>query len=356
MPPNLNVVADRFRLLGPIGKGNMGEVHRAVDEQAAEGDKDRVVAVKLILRSRSGAPIDTSADNKAVQRFEREVRIMRKLTHPNLPRTIDGGVDDNGLPYLAMEFLDGRRLARPVRRARRSCRSPGSRRSARRSRTACRPRTPRDVIHRDLKPSNVMLLRGGTVKVLDFGMGRIVDDPDGTQLTSTGVTVGTARYMAPEQFHRRRRRLRPPTCTRSAACCSSCSPACRRSQRRPPARARAEAPQRAAAPAGPAAPGRPTGAGPARRASAGEGSGRPARRRGRRPGRPPPACAWATTRSPGWEDFDPVAALRRRPRPAPEPDHRAGARQPGGRRPAWTSSACTASSSRTTGPSPRAAR
>ncbi|MGA5066364.1 protein kinase domain-containing protein [Streptomyces exfoliatus] len=56
------------------------------------------------------------------------------------------------------------------------------------------------VVHRDLKPRNVMFTRGGLVKVLDFGMGRIVDDPDGTKLTSTGVTVGTARSMALEQF------------------------------------------------------------------------------------------------------------------------------------------------------------
>ncbi|MFF8612989.1 protein kinase [Streptomyces sp. NPDC015350] len=56
------------------------------------------------------------------------------------------------------------------------------------------------VVHRDLKPANVMLTRDGTVKILDFGMGSIVDDPDQTRLSSTGVSVGMARYMAPEQF------------------------------------------------------------------------------------------------------------------------------------------------------------
>ena len=60
------------------------------------------------------------------------------------------------------------------------------------------------IVHRDLKPANVMLTRDGTVKVLDFGMGSIVDDPDQARLTSTGVSVGTARYMAPEQFRAER--------------------------------------------------------------------------------------------------------------------------------------------------------
>ncbi len=57
-----------------------------------------------------------------------------------------------------------------------------------------------DVVHRDLKPANVMLLPGGAVKVLDFGMGRMIDGGDEDRITSTGVAVGTARYMAPEQF------------------------------------------------------------------------------------------------------------------------------------------------------------
>lgn len=76
---SLDCVVNRFRLLGPLGRGNMGEVHRAADLLAAESDPGREVAAKLILRGRTGALIDTYADEKAVQRFEREVRIMRRL-------------------------------------------------------------------------------------------------------------------------------------------------------------------------------------------------------------------------------------------------------------------------------------
>ncbi|RKR90551.1 ATP-dependent helicase YprA (DUF1998 family) [Micromonospora pisi] len=196
---NPDWVASRFRLLGAIGKGNMGEVHRAEDTQIAEGSPDRVVAVKLVLRSRSGALIDSRADDDAVQRFAREVRITRGLNHPNLPRTIAGGVDDNGLPYLAMELLDGETLRDLIAEY---PQLPVSWVAALGAQIADGLSDAHrvGVIHRDLKPANAMLLRGGVVKVLDFGMGRIVDDIEAGRLTSTGVTVGTARYMAPEQF------------------------------------------------------------------------------------------------------------------------------------------------------------
>ncbi|WP_245975531.1 protein kinase domain-containing protein [Amycolatopsis palatopharyngis] len=192
-------MASRFRLLGPIGKGNMGEVHRAEDCEAPEGSASRIVAVKLVLHSRSGTLIDSGSDAKAVQRFGREVRIMQRLSHPNFPRIVDGGVDSAGLAYLAMEYLDGRSLRDLV------CeypQSPVSWVAALGAQIAdgLSVAHTAGVIHRDLKPSNVMVLRGGAVKVLDFGMGRIVDDAKDAQLTSTGVTVGTARYMAPEQF------------------------------------------------------------------------------------------------------------------------------------------------------------
>ncbi|WP_425424290.1 protein kinase domain-containing protein [Streptomyces chattanoogensis] len=179
----------------------MGEVHRAVDREADETSPDRMVAVKTILRRRSGALIDSQADAKTMARFAREVRIMRMLDHPNLPHIIDGGVDvaNGNLPYLAMELLNGASLADLIEEEPQLPVAWVAAIGAQIA-NALTAAHAAGVIHRDLKPANVMLTEGGVVKVLDFGMGRLVDDPDGTQLTSSGVTVGTARYMAPEQF------------------------------------------------------------------------------------------------------------------------------------------------------------
>ncbi|MDX3134159.1 serine/threonine-protein kinase, partial [Streptomyces europaeiscabiei] len=191
----------RFRIGHVIGKGNMGEVHRAEDLQAADGTPERTVAVKTILRRRTGTRIDTGADPKATERFAREVRIMRRLDDPNLTRIVAGGVaeDQDGLPYLAMEFLAGETLRDLIEEERQLPVTWAAAIGAQIA-SGLAAAHAADVVHRDLKPANVMLTRGGTVKVLDFGMGRIVDDPDEARLTSTGVSVGTARYMAPEQF------------------------------------------------------------------------------------------------------------------------------------------------------------
>ncbi|MFD5127997.1 protein kinase domain-containing protein [Streptomyces olindensis] len=193
-------VDGRFRIGRVIGRGNMGEVHQAEDLQALEGASERTVAVKTILRRRTGGRIDTGSDTKAVERFAREVNIMRLLDHPNLTRLVAGGIaaDCDDLPYLAMEFLDGGSLRDLIEE---ESQLPISWAAAIGAQIAAglAAAHARGVVHRDLKPANVMLTRGGTVKVLDFGMGSIVDDPDQTRLTSTGVSVGTARYMAPEQ-------------------------------------------------------------------------------------------------------------------------------------------------------------
>ncbi|WP_411573511.1 protein kinase domain-containing protein [Streptomyces fradiae] len=206
---DLVTVNGRFRITGIVGRGNMGEVHRAEDLQAAPDSPHREVAVKTVLRGRTGVAIDASGSGKEIDRFRREVRIMRMLSqgHPNLTRLIDGGVDDqpggSGLPYLAMELLDGHPLADLIDEEPQLPVSWVAAIGAQIAAGLAAAHTA-GVVHRDLKPANVMLTLDGTVKILDFGMGSIVDDPDQTRLTSTGVSVGTARYMAPEQFRAER--------------------------------------------------------------------------------------------------------------------------------------------------------
>lgn len=202
-------VDGRFRIMGVLGRGNMGEVHRAEDLRAAPDSPHQEVAVKTVLRARTGVAVDASGANKEIDRFRREVRIMRMLSqgHPNLTLLIDGGVDGapdgSGLPYLAMELLDGHPLADLIDEEPQLPVSWVAAVGAQIAAGLAAAHTA-GVVHRDLKPANAILTRDGTVKVLDFGMGSVVDDPDQTRLTSTGVSVGTARYMAPEQFRAER--------------------------------------------------------------------------------------------------------------------------------------------------------
>lgn len=206
---SLGTVGGRFRIMGMLGRGNMGEVHRAEDLQAGPDSLHREVALKTVLRARTGVAVDASGSGKEIDRFRREVRIMRMLSqgHPNLTLLVDGGVDEGpggtGLPYLAMELLDGHPLADLIDEEPQLPVSWAAAIGAQIAAGLTAAHTA-GVVHRDLKPANAMLTRDGTVKVLDFGMGSVVDDPDQTRLTSTGVSVGTARYMAPEQFRAER--------------------------------------------------------------------------------------------------------------------------------------------------------
>ena len=133
----------------------MGEVHRARDLEPT----GETVAVKLIRRRRSGEQVSLTEADKNAARFEREVRIMKRLSSPNLPRTIAGGLDGDR-PYLAMEFIDGITLSSlmdengqlPVAWA-----AAIGAQIARGLDAAHRA----GVVHRDLKPSNVMLATDG---------------------------------------------------------------------------------------------------------------------------------------------------------------------------------------------------
>ncbi|WP_437620514.1 protein kinase domain-containing protein [Sorangium sp. So ce1151] len=178
------VLAGRYELLGLVGIGGMGSVYRARDLELEE-----LVAVKVLRRELSGAP-------EVIERFRREVRLARKVTHPNVARVFDIGEHD-GDRFLTMEFVDGEALAGLLARERRLsvgraidiaesvCTGLGAAHRA-------------GVIHRDLKPDNVLIGRDGRVVLTDFGIARALA-PDGEAGKTLGSVLGTPAYMAPEQ-------------------------------------------------------------------------------------------------------------------------------------------------------------
>ena len=173
-----------FRLLALIGQGGSSVVFRA---ERAAGDGSQVVALKLL---RTGL---YSAD--AQRRFRREQAILAQLTHPNIASLIEGGLSEAGIPYIAMELVEGVPIthaanARGLNIEQRLvlfcmlCRTIEAAHAAL-------------IVHRDLKPSNLLITYSGELKVLDFGIARLLDDDAATRTQSV---VLTPEYAAPEQF------------------------------------------------------------------------------------------------------------------------------------------------------------
>ena len=178
----------RYRLMAPIGKGGMGEVWLAWDLSL-----QRNVALKL-LRAMS----DTGPD--MVARFEREALATSRLQSPHVIQIFDYGASEDGLYYIAMEYLNGRDLGTLVRDA-----GPLPARQAvdyvSQACLALEVAHNAGVIHRDIKPENLFLVQrdgeGDLIKLLDFGIVRF-REPDPSHLTWTGMLVGTPIYIAPE--------------------------------------------------------------------------------------------------------------------------------------------------------------
>jgi serine/threonine-protein kinase len=180
----------RYRLRAPIGRGGMGEVWLAWDESLR-----RDVALKL-LRMRGGA------GPEMVKRFEREAQAAGRLTGAHVVRIFDFGASDDGLYYIAMEYLDGVDLATLVERA--GPLAPD--RAAHIGMQAClalEEAHAAGIIHRDIKPNNLFLTQtegdADFIKLVDFGIARLRETAPGAEhLTRTGLLVGTPAYLAPE--------------------------------------------------------------------------------------------------------------------------------------------------------------
>src|SRR5688500_1445960 len=177
------VLSHRYRLVGRIAGGGMGEVYRGHDLLL-----DRTVAVKVLQPS-------LAADPDLVQRFKAEARAAARLSHPNIVAVHDWGAENDHTYYMVMEYVSGSDL-RDLLVSRGSI-DPGHAGTIMAS--VCEAlyvAHSRGLIHRDVKPENILLARDGTVKVADFGIAAMVD----ADRTAPGGTIpGTLRYLSPEQ-------------------------------------------------------------------------------------------------------------------------------------------------------------
>lgn len=181
----------RFRVVAPIGHGGMGRVYKAIQLPL-----DRTVALKVLHPTFAEAK-----DDSFVKRFFLEASVTSKLTHPNTITIFDYGRTEDGIFFIAMEYLEGHTLSREIHT--RGALSPARVvRIATQIARSLREAHGAGIIHRDLKPANVMLLSTGDeddrVKVLDFGLVKFFGDRE-LELTNAGTFMGSPHYIAPEQ-------------------------------------------------------------------------------------------------------------------------------------------------------------
>ncbi|CAM5408872.1 non-specific serine/threonine protein kinase OS=Streptomyces cyaneofuscatus OX=66883 GN=G3I52_09475 PE=4 SV=1 [Streptomyces cyaneofuscatus] len=177
------LVAGRYRLISPIGRGGMGEVWRAADEVLG-----RAVAVKLLLGDQ--------ADASSTARFRLEAQTAARLSHPHLVAVFDFGAWEDRF-FLVMELVEGQSLG-DLLAAQERVHPEQVARIAGEAAAGLAAAHRQGIVHRDIKPGNLMLDADGSVKIGDFGIAQFVDDPS-TALTTAGHIVGTSLYLAPER-------------------------------------------------------------------------------------------------------------------------------------------------------------
>ena len=181
-------IGGRFKITSLLGFGGMGAVY-----QALQTNMQRDVALKVI----------PSHDPTTTARFKREALTISQLHHPNTVTVFDYGETDNGLLYLAMEMLSGHTLSELIEKV--GPLSPNQ--AVHIAMQVCRSLSEAhesNIVHRDIKPDNIFLIEvdddPNFVKVLDFGIAKIVRGEDNVDLTGTGRIIGTPKYMSPEQI------------------------------------------------------------------------------------------------------------------------------------------------------------
>jgi len=179
--------AGRYEVKEIVGAGGMGVVYRAFDRELQEP-----VAIKTLR------PEAMAGGSAALERFKQEIRLARKIAHRNVVRTYDLG-EQNGMYYLTMEYVEGTSLkqlivsrgklpvAVTLTVGKQLCR-------------ALEVAHAEGVIHRDIKPQNIVVEPSGFLKVMDFGIARLANPPQGKGLTEAGTSIGTPDYMSPEQL------------------------------------------------------------------------------------------------------------------------------------------------------------
>jgi serine/threonine-protein kinase len=175
-----------YRIIREIGRGGMGAVFLA---ERADGEFKHEVALKVVRRS--------FADTELKRRFRRERQILASLNHPNIARLMDGGVSDDGEPYLVMEYVEGARVDHYCQERKLSTRERLSL-----FLEVCRGVSYAHqhlVVHRDIKPSNILVTKDSVPKLLDFGIAKLIDEEQPGEHTRTEMRAFTLEYASPEQ-------------------------------------------------------------------------------------------------------------------------------------------------------------
>ena len=180
-----------YKILEKLGEGGQGTVYKAIDSKLG-----RTLVIKVL-------PPELTSKEANLKRFEREARLASALDHPNICTIFDLN-EINGIHYIAMQYIEGRNVRQLVNGRPLSLESALS--ITLQTAEALAAAHSRGIIHRDIKAGNVMVTPGGQVKVLDFGLAKLLDEDAArtsgihhTEITEVGVPYGTATYAAPEQ-------------------------------------------------------------------------------------------------------------------------------------------------------------